>query len=131
MPENRRRPGKGCIVAEVGAEAEAEPSVVLAGNAGVVVVVVAAAFVANASSDHRNRSWRTMRFVPGVVSVVAECSIVGCRQWARPQLTIAELELLQSSTQSSPGEVLLEEGREEEEVGADYKLVAERTDSCS
>jgi uncharacterized membrane protein len=100
----------------------AEPSVVLAGNAGAVVAVVAAAFAANASADRRNRSWRTMHFVLEVVSGVAECSIVGCKRRVRLQLRSAELgvgQLLPSNTQRSPGVVLLEEGREEEVVEVD------------
>lgn len=68
----------------VGVEAEVvggvEPSVVLAGNVGVAVAVVEVAFVANACSDRRNRSSRTMHFVPVVVSGVAECSIVDCKR---------------------------------------------------
>lgn len=123
MPENRRKLGKDYTGAAVGAEVGVVgPSIVLAGNAGVVVVVVAVVFVANASFDRRNRSLRTMRFVLEVVSGVAECSIVGCKQRARLQSTAAELGvglLLQSSTQSSPGVVLLGEGREEEVVGVD------------
>lgn len=122
MPESRRKLGTDYTGAAVGAEVVgAEPSVVLAGSAG-AVVAAAAAFVANASSDRHNRSWRRVHFVLGVVSGVAECSIGGCKRWARLRSRAAELgvgQLLRSNTQNNPGVVLLEEGREEEEVGAD------------
>jgi len=123
MLENRRKLGKDYTGAAVGAEVGVvEPSVVLAGNAGAVVAAVAVVFVANASSDRRNHSLHTMHFVLEAVSGVAECSIVGCKQRARLQSMAAELgvgQLLQPNTQSSPGVVLLGEGREEEVVGAD------------
>lgn len=93
----------------------------MADNAA-AVVAAAVAFVANACFDRHNRSSRTTHFVLEVVSGVAECSIVGCKRRPRLQLGAAELDaaqLPQSNTQSSPEVVLLEEGREEEVVGAD------------
>ena len=124
MPESQQTLGKDYTGVGVGAGVGVgvEPSVVLAGNAGAVVVAVAVASAAKAYSDRHNRSWHTMHFVLEVVSGVAEYSIVGCKRRVRLQSTSAELgvgQLLQTSTQSSPGVDLLEEGREEEEVGAD------------
>lgn len=123
MPESRQKLGKDYTGAAVGAEVVGVgPSVVLVGSAGAVVAAAAAAFVANASSDRHNRSWRRVHFVLEVVSGVAECSIGDCKRRARPQSRAAELgvgQQLQSSTQSSPGVVLLEEGQGEEAAGVD------------
>lgn len=122
-PESQRKLGKDYTGAAAEAEVGAgvEPSVVLAGNVAVVVAAVAVAFVANACSDRHSRSLRTMHFVPEEVSEVGGCSIAGCKRRGLLQLTAAGLgdgQQLQTSTQSSP-EDLLEEDREEEVVEAD------------
>lgn len=124
MPESQRRLGTDYTGAGAGAEVgvEVEPSVVPADSAAAVVAAVVAAFVANACSDRHNRSSRTMHFVLEEVSGVAGCSIGDCKRRPRLLLRAAELgagQQLRSNTQSSREVVLLEEGQEEEVVGAD------------
>jgi hypothetical protein len=122
MPESRQKLGKDYTGAGVGAEVVGvEPSVVLSGSVAVVVAAAAAAFVANASSDRHNRSWRRVHFVLEMVAGVAERSIGDCKRRGL-RSRAAELGVgqpLQSSTQSSPGVVLLEEGQGEGAAGAD------------